>query len=116
MYSLIRPSVLGSNEAVHSYNGTLLSKIGNFKKKRQDAINGIKLALYSPPLYSCQYGYKMYAKIYMNGDGFGKGAHLSLFFVVLNGTDIRSHERFSTFVDNYKKFRQKIRLSWQTTT
>ncbi|XP_046855628.1 TNF receptor-associated factor 3-like isoform X1 [Xenia sp. Carnegie-2017] len=76
---------LGSNQAIHSYNGRLLWKIDNFKKKRQDAINGIKTALYSPPFYSSQYGYKMCAKIYMNGDGFGKGTHLSLFFVVMKG-------------------------------
>ncbi|XP_046855631.1 TNF receptor-associated factor 3-like [Xenia sp. Carnegie-2017] len=76
---------LGSNQAIHSYNGTLLWKIDNFSKKRQDAINGIKTALYSAPFYSSQYGYKMCAKIYMNGDGFGKETHLSLFFVVMKG-------------------------------
>ncbi|XP_046855193.1 TNF receptor-associated factor 3-like [Xenia sp. Carnegie-2017] len=74
---------LGSNQAIHSYNGTSLWMVDNIKKKRQDAINGIKTALYSPPFYSSQYGYKMCAKIYMNGDGFGKGTHLSLFFVVM---------------------------------
>jgi TNF receptor-associated factor 2 len=42
-------------------------------------------ALYSPPFYSAQYGYKMCAKLYLNGDGFGKGSHLSLFFVVMRG-------------------------------
>ncbi|XP_046855192.1 TNF receptor-associated factor 3-like [Xenia sp. Carnegie-2017] len=76
---------LGSNQVIHSYNGTLLWKIDNYNRKRQDAINGIKTALYSPPFYSSQYGYKMCAKIYMNGDGFGKGTHLSLFFVVMKG-------------------------------
>ncbi|XP_046855637.1 TNF receptor-associated factor 3-like [Xenia sp. Carnegie-2017] len=76
---------LGSNQLIHSYNGTLLWIIDNFKKKRQDAINGIKTSLYSAPFYSSQYGYKMCAKIYMNGDGFGKGTHLSLFFVVMKG-------------------------------
>ncbi|XP_046855653.1 TNF receptor-associated factor 3-like [Xenia sp. Carnegie-2017] len=76
---------LGLNQAIHSYNGTLLWKIDNFNRKRQNAINGIKKALYSPPFYSPQYGYKMCAKIYMNGDGFGKGTHLSLFFVVVKG-------------------------------
>ncbi|XP_046839927.1 TNF receptor-associated factor 3-like [Xenia sp. Carnegie-2017] len=76
---------LGSNKAIHSYNGTLLWKIDNYNRKRQDAINGIKTVLYSAPFYSSQYGYKMCAKIYMNGDGFGKGTHLSLFFVVMKG-------------------------------
>ncbi|XP_028415913.1 TNF receptor-associated factor 3-like [Dendronephthya gigantea] len=68
-----------------NYNGTLLWKIEGYQRKRQDAINGVKTALYSPHFYSAQFGYKMCAKIYMNGDGFGKGSHLSLFFVVMKG-------------------------------
>ncbi|CAB4034440.1 TNF receptor-associated factor 2-like, partial [Paramuricea clavata] len=72
-----------AQQVVHSYNGTLLWKIESYQRKRQDAINGVKTALYSPPFYSAQYGCKMCAKIYMNGDGFGKGSHLSLFFVVM---------------------------------
>ena len=74
-----------AQQTIHSYNGTLLWKIEAYQKKRQDAINGVKTALYSPPFYSAQYGYKMCAKLYMNGDGFGKGSHLSLFFVVMKG-------------------------------
>ena len=74
-----------AQQAIHNYNGTLLWKIESYQRKRQDAINGVKTALYSPPFYSAQYGYKMCAKIYMNGDGFGKGSHLSLFFVVMRG-------------------------------
>ena len=74
-----------AQQTIHSYNGTLLWKIEGYQRKRQDAINGVKTALYSTPFYSAQYGYKMCAKIYMNGDGFGKGSHLSLFFVVMRG-------------------------------
>ncbi|XP_028411639.1 TNF receptor-associated factor 3-like [Dendronephthya gigantea] len=74
-----------AQQSIHSRNGTLLWKIENYERKRQDAINGVKTSLYSPPFYSAQYGYKMCAKIYMNGDGFGKGSHLSLFFVIMKG-------------------------------
>ena len=74
-----------AEQAIHSYNGTLLWKIDDYQRKRQDAISGVKTAIYSQPLYSAQHGYKMCAKIYMNGDGFGKGSHLSLFFVVMRG-------------------------------
>ena len=74
-----------AQQKIHSYNGTLLWKIEGYQRKRQDAINGVKTALYSPPFYSSQYGYKMCAKLYLNGDGFGKGSHLSLFFVVMKG-------------------------------
>ncbi|XP_028412013.1 TNF receptor-associated factor 3-like [Dendronephthya gigantea] len=75
----------GSPPVNHDCNGTLLWKIEDYQKKRQDAINGVKTSLYSQPFYSGQYGYKMCAKIYMNGDGSGKGSHLSLFFVVMRG-------------------------------
>ena len=74
-----------AQQTIHSYNGSLLWKIDGYQRKRQDAINGVKTALYSHPFYSAQFGYKMCAKIYMNGDGFGKGSHLSLFFVVMRG-------------------------------
>ena len=74
-----------AQQTIHSYNGTLLWKIDGYQRKRQDAINGVKTALYSHPFYSAQFGYKTCAKIYMNGDGFGKGSHLSLFFVVMRG-------------------------------
>ncbi|XP_046858527.1 TNF receptor-associated factor 3-like [Xenia sp. Carnegie-2017] len=68
-----------------SYNGTLLWRLDNFNRKRQDAINGVKNVWYSPPFYSSQYGYKMCAKIYMNGDSRRNGTHLSLFFVIMKG-------------------------------
>ena len=72
-------------QSTHSYNGTLLWKIDDYQRKRQDAITGVKTALHSAPFYSTPFGYKMCAKIYMNGNGIGKGTHLSLFFVVMKG-------------------------------
>jgi hypothetical protein len=74
-------------------NGTLLWKIEGYQRKRQDAINGVKTALYSPPFYSDQFGYKICAKIYLNGEGSGKGSHLSLFFVVMKG-ELITYEEF----------------------
>ena len=40
-----------------------------------------------PPaaFYTSRYGYKMCLRIYLNGDGTGRGTHLSLFFVVMKG-------------------------------
>ena len=72
-------------QAIDSYNGILLWKIESYQRKRQDAIKGVKTFLYSPPFYSDQFGYKMCAKIYMNGDGSRRGSHLSLFFVLMRG-------------------------------
>jgi hypothetical protein len=85
IWNLESPRGPRAQQVIHSYNGTLLWKIESYQRKRQDAINGVKTALYSPPFYSAQYGYKMCAKIYMTGDGLGKGTHLSLYLVVMNG-------------------------------
>jgi hypothetical protein len=67
------------------HNGILLWKIEGYLRKRQDAMNGVNTPLYSPPFYSSQHGYKMCAVIYLNGNGFGRESHLSLFFAVMRG-------------------------------
>ena len=43
------------------------------------------MSLYSVPFYTGRHGYKMCARVYLNGDGLGKGTHLSFFFVVMKG-------------------------------
>ena len=68
-----------------SCNGTLLWKIDGFASKRQNAIRGLQTFLDSRPFFTSQEGYKMRARIYMNGDGIGKNTHVSLFFVVMKG-------------------------------
>ena len=68
-----------------SYNGTLLWKINNVQLKMEEAKNGKQTSFYSPPFYTDRYGYKMCARIYLNGDGNGRNTHLSLFFVILRG-------------------------------
>ncbi|XP_077986633.1 TNF receptor-associated factor 2-like isoform X2 [Glandiceps talaboti] len=86
-----------------SYDGTLLWKIPNFAKKRQDAISGKTLSIYSPCCYTSRHGYKMCARIYLNGDGMGKGNHVSLFFVIMKGP-------FDALLR--WPFRQKVTLMW----
>lgn len=68
-----------------SYDGTLCWKISDFSRKRQDAISGRTTSIYSPAFYTERMGYKMCARLYPNGDGMGKGSHLSLFFVLMRG-------------------------------
>ncbi|XP_077986493.1 TNF receptor-associated factor 2-like [Glandiceps talaboti] len=68
-----------------SYDGVLVWKISNFNKKRQDALSGRITSIYSPCFYTSRYGYKMCARIYLNGDGMGKDNHVSLFFVIMKG-------------------------------
>ena len=67
------------------YNGVLIWKIRDYKRRKQDAVSGRTLSLYSQPFYTSPFGYKMCARVYLNGDGMGKGTHMSLFFVIMKG-------------------------------
>ena len=68
-----------SQEAVHIW------KIEDYFRRKHDAIAGRTLSLYSQPFHTGRFGYKMCSKVYLNGDGIGRGTHLSLFFVVMKG-------------------------------
>ncbi|XP_052475900.1 TNF receptor-associated factor 3 isoform X2 [Carassius gibelio] len=68
-----------------SFNGVLIWKIRDYKRRKQEAVVSKNLSLYSQPFYTGYFGYKMCARVYLNGDGMGKGTHLSLFFVVMRG-------------------------------
>ncbi|XP_077861550.1 TNF receptor-associated factor 2-like [Saccoglossus kowalevskii] len=86
-----------------SYDGVLVWKITDFARKRQDAISGRTTSIYSPCFYSSRHGYKMCARIYINGDGMGKGNHVSLFFVIMKGE--------SDALLRWP-FRQKVTMMW----
>nr|DBA21103.1 TPA: hypothetical protein GDO54_017805 [Pyxicephalus adspersus] len=68
-----------------SYDGVFLWKISNFTQKCHDAVTGRAISLYSPAFYTARYGYKVCLRIYLNGDGAGKGSHVSLFFAIMKG-------------------------------
>ena len=68
-----------------AYDGILVWKITDFARRRRDAVSGETTSFYSPPFYTSYHGFKMCARIYLNGDGMGKGTHVSLFFVVMKG-------------------------------
>ena len=68
-----------------SYDGKLLWKITEFARKRNEAVSGQQVSFFSPCFYTSRYGHKMCARIYLNGDGVGRGTHISVFFVVLRG-------------------------------
>ncbi|KAB0380010.1 hypothetical protein FD755_007794 [Muntiacus reevesi] len=56
------------------YNGKLIWKVTDYKLKKKEALDG-----HTPMwLLPC-------TRAYLNGDGSGKGAHLSLYFVVMRG-------------------------------
>jgi TNF receptor-associated factor 3 len=66
-------------------DGVLLWKITEVRRRRREAVSGKTPSIYSQPFYTSQCGYKMCARMYLNGDGMGRGTHLSLFFVVMRG-------------------------------
>ncbi|PVD26246.1 hypothetical protein C0Q70_13916 [Pomacea canaliculata] len=68
-----------------SYDGTLVWKIRDYARRKRDAVNSRTLSLYSQPFYTNRFGYKMCARVYLNGDGMGKKTHMSIFFVVMRG-------------------------------
>ncbi|KAJ7372390.1 hypothetical protein OS493_019841 [Desmophyllum pertusum] len=68
-----------------SNDGQLLWKISDYARKRNDAVTGQQVSFYSPCFYTSRYGYKMCARLYLNGDGVGRGTHISVFFVVMRG-------------------------------
>ena len=60
--------------------GHLVWKIEPYSEHKATATS-----MLSAPFYSGRYGYKMCLRLYIMGDGIGKGTHLSLFFVVMRG-------------------------------
>ena len=68
-----------------NYDGTMVWKIPQFSQRMEDARTGKYTSIFSLPFYSSRYGYKMCLRLYILGDGIGKGTHMSLFFVVMKG-------------------------------
>ena len=68
-----------------SYDGVYLWKIDQYSGRFQEALSGKTLSIYSPPFYVGRFGYKVCARLYPNGDGMGKGTHMSMFFVIMRG-------------------------------
>lgn len=53
--------------------------------KKKEAVEGRVLSIASQPFYTSRCGYRLCARAYLNGDGSGKGTHISLYFVVMRG-------------------------------
>ncbi|CAF4970397.1 unnamed protein product, partial [Rotaria sp. Silwood1] len=75
-------------------DGQRLSNVSlqyNAQSERQTSI-------YSPPFYSSPTGYKMRARLYLNGDGNARRTHMSLFFVLMRSLN----DPILKFPFNYK--------------
>ena len=66
-------------------NGEYLWHIPEVNEKICNARSGHSIYIESPPFYTGRNGYKMCIRAYLNGDGTGKGTHLSIFFVLMRG-------------------------------
>ncbi|MGH0157582.1 UNVERIFIED_CONTAM: hypothetical protein FKN15_034563 [Acipenser sinensis] len=68
-----------------SYNGKLIWKIQDYKKKKKEAVEGRVPSIFSQAFYTSRSGYRLCARAYLNGDGTGKRTHLSLYVVMMRG-------------------------------
>ena len=68
-----------------NFDGTMIWKVPQFSQRMEDARSGKYTSIFSLPFYSGRYGYKMCLRLYILGDGIGRGTHMSLFFVLMKG-------------------------------
>ncbi|CAF3419900.1 unnamed protein product [Rotaria sp. Silwood1] len=100
---VLNQSLMSSQEKIDdmqyiSYDGTFVWKITNIQDKLADAQSERQTSIYSPPFYSSPTGYKMRARLYLNGDGNARRTHMSLFFVLMRGPN----DAILKFPFNYK--------------
>uniref|UniRef100_A0A8K9UPF4 TNF receptor-associated factor n=1 Tax=Oncorhynchus mykiss TaxID=8022 RepID=A0A8K9UPF4_ONCMY len=68
-----------------SYDGKLIWKLRDYRKKKEAGARGQGPCLSSVPFHTGRCGYKMAARAYLNGDGAGRDTHLSLYVVLMRG-------------------------------
>ncbi|XP_074639349.1 TNF receptor-associated factor 6-like [Acropora palmata] len=68
-------------------NGSFSWRIENYRQRRQDAINGIEKAIYSPAFYIFVDGYKLCLSIYLNGVNSEVGEFIDILVHVMLGVN-----------------------------
>jgi len=68
-----------------SYDGKYIWKIPDITRRRRDALMGKTVSLYSAPFYTNRFGYRMCLRVYLDGDGSGKGRYISYFLTIMKG-------------------------------
>ena len=87
---------------VKTTNGVFIWKIPDIRRRFRDALDGRTISLYSPPFLTSPHGYRMCVRTYLNGDGIGKGTHMSVFFVLMRS----EHDNLLTY-----PFKQSVRFT-----
>jgi len=82
---LIQKLSLQLEQSQTSYNGVLVWKIKDLKSRMAEAKTQDGLELVSAPFYTSQYGYKVQASLFLNGNGGGDNSHLSVYIKLLPG-------------------------------
>ena len=72
----------------------LIWRIEDYTRKLKEAKAGSLPTLFSPSFTTSKHGYRLAASVCLNGDGKGKGTHISVFISVLRGESVSS--TFST--------------------
>ena len=67
------------------YDGKLLWKIDNFKRRHHEAVIGIRRSNFSVLFYTSSQGYKMCASVFLNGNDEGRGTYLSFYIAIMEG-------------------------------
>ncbi len=70
---------------VKTTTGIYVWKVNELARRHREARIGKTSSLYSPPFYTSAHGYRLCLRAYLNGDGSGKGTHVSLFLVLMRG-------------------------------
>jgi len=68
-------------------NSQLIWRIEDYTRKLKEAKAGNTDTLFSPTFTTSKHGYRLCASVCLNGDGKGKGTHMSVFISVLKGRE-----------------------------
>lgn len=74
-----------SNHVFNFFIGTLVWKISEYSAKMEEARGKDGVELISSPFYTSQFGYKLQASVFLNGNGAGEGTHISVYIKILPG-------------------------------
>lgn len=87
---------------VKTTHGIFIWKIPDIRRRYRDALDRKTISLYSPPFQTSPHGYRMCIRVYLNGDGSGKGTYISAFFVLMRS----EHDDLLPF-----PFKQSVRFT-----
>ena len=70
-------------------HNAMIWRIECYNRKMQESKAGNTETLFSPTFTTSKHGYRLCASVCLNGDGKGKGTHISIFVSILKGMRIR---------------------------